>query len=118
MHQQLEGGHIGDLADALRDRLPAKVAPKASRAPYSLQGGGLVHQQLRFPVTGALDYRPLVLGLPPTLSDTLQLQASGALMTRRGMLPSTAGSSLMLLISAALLSAFNLLGFDVLRRFS
>ena len=88
------------------------------------QGAALVARRwfstpaAEIPSHRALGYRPLVQGLPPTLSDTLQLQASRAPMTRRGMLPSTADSSLMLLISAALLSASNLLGFDILQRFS
>ena len=66
---------------------------------------------------GVLDHKPLAQGLPPTVGGTLQLQTSGAPTTSRGMLPSTGGPSLMLLISAALLSVCSLLGFGVLRRF-
>lgn len=67
---------------------------------------------------GVLDHRPLAQGLPPTVSGTLQLQTFETPATSSGMLPSTGGPSVMLLLSAALLSVSSLLGFGVLRRFS
>ena len=69
--------------------------------------------------TGVLDHRPLALGLPPTVSGTLQLHTSGAqTTTSSGVLPSTGGPSLMLGVSAALLLVSGLIGFGILRRFS
>ncbi len=67
---------------------------------------------------GVLDHRPLVQGLPPTVSGTLQLQSSGApTTTSSGALPSTGGPSLMVGVSAALLLVSGLIGFGILRRF-
>ncbi len=67
---------------------------------------------------GVLDHRPLAQELPPTVGGTLQLQTSGAPTMSSGMLPSTGGPSVMLLLSIALLSVSSLLGCGVLRRFS
>src|SRR5215212_2661736 len=58
---------------------------------------------------GVLDHRPLDQGLPPTVSGTLQLQASGSPTpngalpkpTASGALPNTGGPSLMFLVAAA-----------------
>jgi hypothetical protein len=68
---------------------------------------------------GVLDHRPLVQGLPPTVSGALQLQSSGAPTTTSssGVLPSTGGPSLMVGVSAALLLISGLLGLGILRRF-
>lgn len=74
---------------------------------------------------GVLDHRPLIQGLPPTVSGNLQLQASGSPTTNRalpipttsGTLPNTGGISLMLPVTAALLVVSGLLGIGILRRF-
>lgn len=52
---------------------------------------------------GVLDHRPLVQGLPPTVSGTLQLQASGLPTTNGAALPNTGGPSPMLPVAAAAL---------------
>jgi len=51
---------------------------------------------------GVLDHRPLVQGLPPAVSGTLQLQTAGSSMTS-GALPNTGGPSLVLPVVAAAL---------------
>ena len=51
---------------------------------------------------GVLDHRPLVQGLPPTVSGTLQLQTAGSSMTS-GALPNTGGPSLVLPVVAGAL---------------
>lgn len=68
---------------------------------------------------GVLDHRPLIQGLPPTVSGTLQLQTSGSSMTS-GALPNTGGPSLMLPILAAvvlLLLAGGLWGLGIVYHF-
>jgi hypothetical protein len=63
---------------------------------------------------GVLDHRPLVQGLPPTVSGTLQLQTAGSSMTS-GALPNTGGPSLVLLVvaGALLLLASGLWGLGI-----
>jgi hypothetical protein len=71
---------------------------------------------------GVLDHRPLVQGLPPTVSGTLQLQTSGSSMTS-GALPNTGGPSLVLPVVAAalllllLLLASGLSGLGIVHHF-
>jgi hypothetical protein len=65
---------------------------------------------------GVLDHRPLIQGLPPTVSGTLRLQASGS-PTTSGALPNTGGPSLIMLpvAAAALLLSSGLLGVGIAR---
>jgi hypothetical protein len=51
---------------------------------------------------GVLDHKPLIQGLPPTVSGTLQLEASGSPTTSEA-LPNTGGPSLVLSVAAAAL---------------
>lgn len=101
------GSFAGGTVQWNADETLAEVAANMSVLGGSVNG---------IPVTGGagsfggvLDHRPLVQGLPPTVSGTLQLQASGSPTpngplpkpTASGALPNTGGPSLMFLVAAA-----------------
>ena len=108
------GSFTGGTVQWNADETLADVAANMSVSGGSVNGIAVTGGTGNF--GGVLDHRPLVQGLPPTVSGTLQLQASGS-PTKSRALPNTGGPSLMLpMAAAALFLTSGLLAAGMLQR--